>query len=91
MPLGHVSLAGSVAAWVLLGLALASGGLDPHPPVAPLLRFATTAALGASVLALTVGILAVFRGDKGVPAALGIGCSLLFLLMFSGIGWMFIR
>lgn len=91
MPMGHVSLAGSVVAWLLLVLTLVSGGLDPHPPVAPLLRFATTAALGASVLALAIGILAVFRGDKGAPAALGIGGSLLFLLMFSGIGWMFIR
>jgi hypothetical protein len=91
MPLGHASLAGSVVAWVILGLALVSGGLDPHPPVAPLFRFAITAALGASVLALLIGILAVLRGDKGVPAALGIGGSLLFLLMFSGIGWMFIR
>ena len=90
-PLGYASLAGSVAAWAVLALALASGGLDPRAAMAPLLRFATTSALVVSVLALGLGILAVLRGDKGVPAALGVGCSLLFLLMFSGLGWMFLQ
>jgi hypothetical protein len=59
--------------------------------MAPLLRFATTASLVVSVLALGLGILAVLRGDKGVPAALGVGCSLLFLLVFSGVGWAFLQ
>jgi len=90
-PLGYASLGGSVAAWATLALTLVSGGLDPRAAVAPLLRFASTAALVVSVLALGLGILAVLRGDKGVPAALGVGCSLLFLLMFSGLGWMFLR
>jgi len=90
-PLGPVSLAGSVAAWAILVLTLVSGGLDPRGAMVPLLRFATTSALVVSVLALGLGILAVFRGDQGVPAALGVGCSLLFLLMFSGLGWMFLQ
>ena len=90
-PLGYASLAGSVAAWAILALALVSGGLDPRAAMAPLLRFATTSALVVSLLALGLGILAVLRGDQGVPAALGVGCSLLFLLMFSGLGWMFLR
>ena len=90
-PLGYASLAGSVAAWALLALALVSGGLDPRSSMAPLLRFATTASLVVSVLALGLGILAVLRGDKGVPAALGVGCSLLFLLVFSGVGWAFLQ
>ena len=90
-PLGYASLAGSVAAWAILALALVSGGLDPRAATAPLLRFATSSALVASVLALGLGILAVLRGDQGVPAALGIGCSLLFLLVFSGLGWMFLQ
>ena len=90
-PLGYVSLAGTVAAWAILAPTLVSGGLDPRAALAPLFRLATTSALVASVFALGLGILAVLRGDQGVPAALGIGCSLLFLLMFSGIGWMFIR
>ena len=90
-PLGYASLGGSLAAWVTLALALVSGGLDPRDAMAPLLRFATTAALVVSVLALGLGILAVLRGDQGVPAALGVGCSLLFLLMFSGLGWMFLQ
>jgi hypothetical protein len=89
--LGYASLAGSVAAWAILALALVSGGLDPRAALAPLLRFATTSALVGSVLALGLGILAVFRGDQGVPAALGVGGSLLFLLMFSGLGWMFLQ
>jgi hypothetical protein len=89
--LGYASLAGSMAAWAILALALVSGGLDPRGAMAPLLRFATTSALVGSVLALGLGILAVFRGDQGVPAALGVGCSLLFLLMFSGLGWMFLQ
>jgi hypothetical protein len=87
--LGYVSLACGVAAWIILGLVLFSGGLDPRSSLAPLLKSATTAALAASVLAFVLGILAVFRGDQGVPAALGIGCSLLFMLAFSGLGWMF--
>jgi hypothetical protein len=90
-PLGYASLAGSVAAWAILALALVSGGLDPRAALAPLLRFATTSALVVSVLALGLGIFAALRGDQGVPAALGVGCSLLFLLMFSGLGWMFLR
>ena len=90
-PLGSASLAGSVAAWAILVLALASGGLNPRAAMAPLLRFATTSALVGSVLALALGIVAVFRGDQGVPAALGVGLSLLFLLMFSGLGWMFLQ
>jgi hypothetical protein len=90
-PFGYASLAVSVAAWVILALALVSGGLDPRSAAAPLLRLATTAALVGSLLALGLGILAVLRGDQGVPAALGVGCSLLFLLVFSGIGWMFVR
>ena len=90
-PLGYASLAGSVAAWVVLGLAIVSGGLDPRAAMAPLLRFATMSALVVSVLALGLGILAVLRGDQGVPAALGVGCSLLFLMMFSGLGWMFLQ
>ena len=90
-PLGYASLAGSVGAWAVLALALVSGGLDPRAALAPLLRFATTSALVVSLLALGLGILAVLRGDQGVPAALGVGCSLLFLLMFSGLGWMFLR
>jgi hypothetical protein len=89
--LGYASLAGSMAAWAILALVLVSGGLDPRGAMAPLLRFATTSALVGSVLALGLGILAVFRGDQGVPAALGVGCSLLFLLMFSGLGWMFLQ
>jgi len=90
-PLGYASLGGSVAAWAILALALVSGGLDPRATVAPLLRFATTSALVGSLLALGLGIFAVLRGDQGVPAALGVGCSLLFLLMFSGLGWMFLQ
>jgi len=90
-PLGYASLAGSVAAWAILALALVSGGLDPRAALAPLLRFATTSALVVSVLALVLGIFTVLRGDQGVPAALGVGCSLLFLLMFSGLGWMFLQ
>jgi hypothetical protein len=89
-PLGYASLAGSVAAWVILVLALVSGGLDPRDAMAPLLRLATTSALVVSMLALGLGILAVLRGDQGVPAALGVGGSLLFLLVFSGLGWMFV-
>lgn len=89
--IGYVSLGGALAAWAVLAVALVSGGLDPRSSLAPLLRVATTGALAVSVLALGLGILAVLRGDKGVPSALGVGCSLLFLLMFSGIGWMFIR
>ena len=90
-PFGYASLAGSVAAWVTLALAIFSGGLDPRAAAAPLLRLATSSALVASVLALGLGILAVLRGDQGVPAALGVGCSLLFLLVFSGLGWMFVQ
>jgi hypothetical protein len=90
-PLGSASLAGALMAWAVLALALVSGGLDPRAAMAPLLRFATASALVVSVLALGLGILAVFRGDQGVPAALGVGCSLLFLLMFSGLGWMFLQ
>ena len=89
--LGYVLLGSALAAWAVLAVALVSGGLDPRSSLAPLLRLATTAAFVISVLALGLGILAALRGDKGVPAALGVGCSLLFLLMFSGIGWMFIR
>ena len=89
--LGYASLAGSVVAWAILALALVFGGLDPRAAMTPLLRFATTSALVVSLLALGLGILAVLRGDQGVPAALGVGCSLLFLLMFSGLGWMFLR
>lgn len=89
--LGYVSLAGALAAWALLVLAFMSGGLDPGASTAPLLKLATTAAFASSVLAFVLGILAVFLGDKGVPAALGVGGALLFLLMFSGIGWMFVR
>ena len=89
--LGYASLGGALAAWAVLVLALVSGGLHPRASLAPLLGFATTAAFVVSLLALGLGILAVLRGDKGVPAALGVGGSLLFLLMFSGIGWMFIR
>jgi hypothetical protein len=59
--------------------------------MAALLRFAAASALVGSVLALGVGILAVLRGDQGVPAALGVGGSLLFLLIFSGLGWMFLQ
>jgi len=90
-PLGYASLAGGLAAWAILALALVSGGLDPRASMAPLLRFATMSALVVSVLALGLGILTVFRGDQGVPAALGVGCSVLFLLMFSGLGWMFLQ
>jgi len=90
-PLGNASLTGSIAAWVILALALVSGGLDPRSAMAPLLRFATTSALVVSVLALGLGIFAVLRGDQGVPAALGVGGSLLFFLIFSGLGWMFLR
>ena len=89
--LGYASLGGSVAAWAILALALVSGGLDPRAALAPLLKFATTSALVVSLLALGLGILAVLRGDKGVPAALGVGCSLLFLLVFSGVGWAFLQ
>ena len=90
-PLGYASLTGSVAAWITLALMLVSGGLDPRAAMAPMLRFASTSALVVSLLALALGILAVLRGDQGVPAALGVGCSLLFLLMFSGLGWMFFQ
>jgi hypothetical protein len=89
--LGYASLACGVAAWAVLALALVSGGRDPRSSLAPLFKLATTGAFAASVLAFGLGILAVFRGDNGVPAALGVGCSLLFVLVFSGIGWMFIR
>src|SRR5438045_9583941 len=90
-PLGSASLVGSVAAWAILALALVSGGLDPRAAMAPLLRFATASALVGSVLALGLGLFAVLRGDQGVPAALGVGCSLLFLLIFSGLGRMFLQ
>ena len=90
-PLGSASLAGSVAAWAILALALVFGGLHPRVAMTPVLRFATTSALVGSVLALGLGILAVLRGDQGVPAALGVGGSLLFLLVFSGLGWMFLQ
>jgi hypothetical protein len=90
-PLGSASLAGSVAAWAILALALVFGGLHPRAAMTPVLRFATTSALVGSVLALGLGILAVLRGDQGVPAALGVGGSLLFLLVFSGLGWMFLQ
>jgi hypothetical protein len=88
--LGYVSLACGVAAWIILGLVLVSGGLDPRSSLAPLLKSATTAAFVVSLLALVLGILAVLLGDQGVPAALGVGCALLFLLAFSGLGWMFL-
>ena len=90
-PLGYASLAGGLAAWAILALALVSGGLDPRAALAPLLRFATTSALVVSLLALVLGIFTVLRGDQGVPAALGVGCSVLFLMMFSGLGWMFLQ
>ena len=91
MRIGTISVASALGAWALLALALVSGGLDPRSAMAPLLRFATTSALVVSLLALGLGILAVLRGDQGVPAALGVGCSLLFLLAFSGLGWMFLQ
>jgi threonine/homoserine/homoserine lactone efflux protein len=64
-PLGYASLAGSVAAWAILALALVSGGLDPRAALAPLLRFATTSALVVSLLALVLGIFTVLRGIRG--------------------------
>jgi len=88
---GWASLAAAVAGWVVLALAIVFGGLDPRAAMAPLLRVAATSALVVSLLALGLGILAVLRGDQGVPAALGVGCSLLFLLVFSGLGWMFLQ
>ena len=91
MPIGKLSAASALGAWALLALAFVSGGLDPRSATAPLLRFATTSALVVSLLALGLGILAVLRGDQGVPAALGVGGSLLFLLAFSGLGWMFLQ
>jgi hypothetical protein len=88
-PLGYASLAGSVAAWAVLALALVSGGLDPRAAWRRCSDSRPTAALVVSLLALGLGILAVLRGIRGVPAALGVGCSLLFLLMFSGLGGLF--
>lgn len=87
--LGYLSLACGIAAWIILGLVLVSGGLDPRSSLAPLIKSATTASLIVAFLAMGLGILAVFRGDQGVPAALGVGSALLFLLAFSGLGWMF--
>jgi hypothetical protein len=85
--MGRVSLAVGVSSWFVLILALAFGGLDPSPAQAPLLQAASMGALVAAAVALCLAVIALVRGPQRVAAGIGLAVSLLFLLYFTGLGF----
>jgi hypothetical protein len=91
VPIGYVSFATALIAWALLALAIVSGGLDPGAALGPLLKLATATAFCAAVLAFGSGIAALLRARQRIAAALGLALSLLFLLLFTGVGFALFR
>jgi len=88
---GYAALACALCGWAALALAMVFGGLDPSPSSAPLLKGVSVAALGASALALGIGAFAVVRGHQRLVATVGLGVSLIFLLLFTGLGFAVFR
>ena len=85
--MGRLSLVVGVLSWFVLILAFAIGGLDPSPEQTPLLRAASMGALVAAAVALCLAVVALARGPQRVAAGIGLAVSLLFLLYFTGLGF----
>lgn len=88
--MGRISLVLGVLGWVVLVLTLLKGGLDPSPTLTPWLRAATTVSLCTSVLALCFAVAALIRRERRITASLGLALSVLFLLYFTGFGFVFL-
>jgi hypothetical protein len=88
---GRVSLGAALIGWAALVVAMLFGGLDPSPSQAPLLKAASVAAFCVSAVALGLGVVALVRGQQRVAAAFGLGFSLIFLLLFTGLGFAVFR
>ena len=91
MTASYAALGCALFGWAALALAMVFGGLDPSPSMTPLLKAVSVVAFGASVLALALGAFAILRGQQRLAAAFGLGFSLIFLLLFTGLGFAVFR
>jgi hypothetical protein len=87
--MGRVSLGLGLLGWALLIGALVAGGLDPPPAMVPMLRAATLAALVVALVSAGLGGVGLVRGRNRLAAAIGLACSMVFVLYFTGFGFLF--